>query len=342
LADAADIRIISDTLADIRTVISTVVALNDFCRVPSAEITDPRLAQADTDLARAEEAGLGSLEASRLARGRCLLWRAALGGDVGAFGSAYAALCAALLLPLRSGAAWPATHAEAGEGSLAALPVALSADREVICALLADDHAAACELLADKRKREERRLREAAAEAARLEEAARQEEAARAAEAAKQAAEAAEAAAFNATKAWLQSKPPEMEVVEDSFIAFDPNIELGQGSLKTARCTLHPSDSIDQRWHFLLLFVAPPLYPMCRRYIWTCAALARLLRCCFSQVVYSGAIYNQRSWVWAAVKRVPVTPGKGAAVVLSPANHLRACDLRGPLRNGWVLRRVSR
>lgn len=80
-------------------------------------------------------------------------------------------------------------------------------------------------LLTDARKREERALKEAAAAAA----AAAAEEARR-----KEAAEAeAEAARSADGSAWRSQVPSNMELIEQSNIAFDPNAVLGRGSQST-------------------------------------------------------------------------------------------------------------
>lgn len=249
-AGSADVQLLTDTLTDIRSVLSLAAALEAFCRLPSADITDARLDQADTELASAEHAGLdASFEAAALARSRAQLWRAALGGDNGAFGAAFGAVGALLVRPLRDGgarqrlaaAAYPSA-ADAPSSSHAHAP--LSADGQVLWSLLVEDHQVAFELLADSQKRQERKRREEAAEAARREEAARQEAAARAAEAERVKAEAARAAEYAASKEWLLSKPEGMEVVEDSYIAYNPNVELGLGSKKTVRAVV-PTRNVD-------------------------------------------------------------------------------------------------
>lgn len=204
--DPADIRVLSAALEDVRAVLSLLSGLAEFAALPPSEITDARLTRADEDAARAAAAGLGGALPARLAAARGRLWRGALAGGNEEFWAAHAEASAALQ-PL---------------GDFAALW------------RFVEDTQAASELLRDATKREVRRKREVAVEAARREEAARAaEEAARAAEEARAALEAESAAARRADAPWLESLPEGLTHVAESKLAYDENAELGAGSLQT-------------------------------------------------------------------------------------------------------------
>lgn len=105
-----------------------------------------RLESPLTDTPRIE--GSGDVESRAIARGRSKVWRAALRGDMKAFGDAFAAVASALVCrPPPEGA----VAVKSGSPS-----VPLSADRSVIRALVVEDHQMACELLAEERKRQAR------------------------------------------------------------------------------------------------------------------------------------------------------------------------------------------